>query len=238
MQYLDVDRLNAIDPREFREREPFPWINPAGLIQEPGYHRLVESLPDVSQFTATFGEARKFDQRPHDRFVLECNRRTRLPTPWTVFLHELRQVPYRTFLQRLFGVDHVVMRFHWLYTPSGCSVSPHCDGSNELGTHLFYFNTPDDWDPAWGGSTLILDDGRRISPTSAPWFDSFVSETPSQSVGNYSLLFERTDHSWHGVRELRCPSGHMRKIFGVVVSRNHPGDRLIRLWRRPRYTYF
>jgi hypothetical protein len=35
-------------------------------------------------------------------------------------------------------------------------------------------------------------------------------------LGNRSPLFARKEHSWHGVREIRCPEGHMRKVFIVV----------------------
>lgn len=238
MTYLDIKRLNSIDPTEFRNRKPYPWINPAGIILEDAHRRLVDSLPDISLFARAFGQKRKYNQTPHNRFTLEYSGQTNLPQPWKEFIGELQKLPYRTFLQNLFQVESVAMRFHWLFTPNGCSVSPHCDGANEVGTHIFYLNTPEDWDSAWGGSTLILDDGHRIPHDSAPWFDSFDSEIAADSLGNYSLLFKRTDHSWHGVREIHCPETKMRKIFSVIVSSNEPGDRFTRLWRRPRYNYF
>ncbi|MHB1959739.1 MAG: hypothetical protein ACYCO5_11980, partial [Acidobacteriaceae bacterium] len=36
--------------------------------------------------------------------------------------------------------------------------------------------------------------------------------------GNESLFFQRTEHSWHGVRPLECPSGRLRKLFIVTVN--------------------
>ena len=54
-----------------------------------------------------------------------------------------------------------------------------------------------------------------------PWF---------WAVGNDSLLFKRGEHSWHGVRELRCPEGRMRKVFIVVVNRLTPALRMQRLF--------
>jgi hypothetical protein len=238
MAYLNLDCLHALDVTEFRERKPYPWINPSGFLLDSGYQRLVDALPDVAIFKKAFAQKRKHGQAPHDRFVLEYEQSTQLPGPWREFLDELQQPLYRGFLQRSFGVSQVAMRFHWLYTPTGCSVSPHCDGANELGTHLFYFNTPADWDAEWGGATLILDDGQKLMPNGAPSFDSFDAETAAQSVGNYSLLFARTDHSWHGVRELRCPEGQMRKLFSVIVSRDKTAERGAHWWSRPRYSYF
>lgn len=238
MSYLNLARLNAIDPAAFNNQKPYPWVNPSGVLLDQAYQQLVDTLPPVTAFANSFGEQRKYGQSPHDRFLLEYDGHTTLANPWRDFLHELQQPPYREFLQRMFGVRCVALRFHWMYTPAGCSVSPHCDGANELGTHLFYFNTAQDWEPGWGGSTLILDDGQRLSPKSAPSFDEFDSETASEFLGNYSLLFRRTDHAWHGVRELRCPNGQLRKLFSVIVASDERGERIARLWNRPRYRYF
>ena len=52
--------------------------------------------------------------------------------------------------------------------------SPHCDAVWKLGSHIFYFN--EDWNPGWGGETLVLDDGGRFSRRSAPDFDDFVQQ--------------------------------------------------------------
>ena len=109
-------------------------------------------------------------------------------------------------------------RFHWHYTPSGCDVSPHCDARREHGSHLFYFNSEDDWDPAWGGSTLVLDDGGRLSYDSAPALEEFDAVYECDSIGNYSSLMLRTDHAWHAVRAIQCPEGRLRRVFIVVVN--------------------
>ena len=238
MPQLNLACLNTIDPKVFNDQKPFPWVNPCGVILDEAYRQLVETIPDVSTFAMSFGEERKYGQSPHDRFLLEYNGRVRLSNAWKEFLHELQQRPYREFLQEMFSARSVALRFHWLYTPTGCSVSPHCDGGDELGTHLFYFNTPEDWDPTWGGSTLILDDGPGLSHKTAPKFEDFKTETASQFLGNYSLLFKRTDHSWHGVRQVHCPEGRLRKLFSVIVVKDDRGDRLTRLWERSRYKYF
>lgn len=238
MAYIDLDRLEAIDPATFRRTKPYPWANPPRLLHEEAYRWLVETLPDVSLFTPHFGKQRSYGQRSHDRYVLECDDRIELAEPWREFIDELRQRPYRRFLERLLGVRRIALRFHWLYTPSGCSVSPHCDGRNEIGTHIFYFNPEEEWEPSWGGSTLVLDDGGSLAIESAPWFDSFRFATPANSAGNNSLVFARTDHSWHGVEELACPEHQMRRIFSVIVGRNRWTDRLARFGERSNKTYY
>lgn len=227
MTFLDEQRLDAIDPATFQNTKPYPWINPAGLLTDAGYRQLVATLPDLSQFTPMFGVQRSHGQQPHDRYALEYRDDLDISPAWHAFVAELRGERYGRWLETLFGRGRFQLNFHWHYTPRGCSVSPHCDATRKLGSHIFYFNTPDDWQPDWGGETLILDDGGRFAPRSAPPFEAFDSAVAGQSLGNVSLLFKRQGNSWHGVRELRCPEGHYRKVFIVVIN-----DRLRALVRR------
>ena len=41
---------------------------------------------------------------------------------------------------------------------------------------------------------------------------------PAKAIGNSSLLFMRRERSWHGVKEIRCPPDHLRKVFIVVIE--------------------
>ena len=63
-----------------------------------------------------------------------------------------------------------------------------------------------------------MDDGGAIGYTSAPKFEDFRARIDCEPTGNRSLLFLRTDHSWHGVEPLRCPEVEMRKVFIVECS--------------------
>jgi len=218
MTYLDFERLEQLDPTEYQTRSPYPWVNPEGLLSDAGFARLQETLPGVSLFEKSFGKARRGGQKSHDRFTLEYQEGLELPPPWRDFLAELRSDRYRDALRRLLGVRALRLSFHWHYAPPGCSVSPHCDAPRKLGSHIFYFNTPGDWQPDWGGETLVLDDGGRFDRDSAPEFEDFDSAITSRSIGNWSLIFSRRGNSWHGVREVRCPEGRMRKVFIVVIN--------------------
>ena len=218
MHYLNFDKLEAIDAAKFRSTSPFPWINPAGLLTEEGYDQLLNNMPDVALFEKKFGYGRIAGQKPHDRFSLEYAPGTPVPKPWQEFIAELCSDRYRNTLSRLFGARKINLRFHWHYTPNGCSVSPHTDSVREHGSQLFYFNSAKDWDPAWGGDTLVLDDGGQLEFESAPQLEDFKNEISAQSIGNYSLIFERTRHSWHAVREIRCPEDRLRCVFIVVTN--------------------
>jgi hypothetical protein len=232
MKYLDVVRLDAIDAEVFQGREPFPWINPAGLLTEDGYETLHRTLPDLSLFEKVFDKPRKYGQKPHDRYVLEWKPGTPVPPPWREFVAELESERYAAFLRRLLRLESVERRFHWHYTPKGCSVSPHCDSKRKLGSHIFYFNRSGEWDPSWGGETLILDDGGRFHSDSHPDFDDFDKVEAGHGLDNHSLIFLRKGNSWHGVREIRCPENRMRKVFIVVFEKPALIERARRLLRK------
>ena len=191
MTDLDVKRLQTINPASFRAQTSYPWVNPAGLLTNAGYDRLRETLPDVSLFTSHFGGTRVYGQQNHDRFSLPYRDDLPVAAPWKAFVAELRGSDYQAFLCRLIGARSFELSFVWHYTPQGCSVSPHCDSQRKLGSHIFYFNTEQDWDPAWGGETLILDDGGRFKYRSAPHFEEFERITVAEALGNRSLLFAR-----------------------------------------------
>lgn len=229
MDYLDAARLEVVGEKTFQTAHPYPWVNPAGLIQERAYHCLRKQLPSLALFEPSFGKRRKHGQRSHDRYSLSYHEGLPIAPAWHEFIGELKSRDYRAFLARLIGSDDFELFFHWHYTPRGCSVSPHCDARWKLGSHIFYFNTDADWDPSWGGETVILDDKGRFSRRSAPEFEDFDRVLGSRSLGNHSLLFVRNGRSWHGVREIRCPQGLMRKVFIVVIRQLSWSERLRRL---------
>ena len=225
--YLDFDALNALDPKKFQTRPPYPWLNEPGLLGESGFRALVESLPPVDQFEKRFGHQRKFGQMAHDRYALEYSPDLELAKPWQDFIAELQGERYRTWLAQMLGTRNYDLSFHWHYTPKGCSVSPHCDAKRKLGSHIFYFNTEEEWDESWGGETCILDDGAsNFDRRSSPDFEDFESSSGSNAIGNWSLLFCRRGNSWHGVREIRCPGDELRKVFIVVINRFTTADRI------------
>jgi hypothetical protein len=217
-QYIDFDALEAIDVQAFRNQRPYPWANPERLLTDAGYEALRLNMPEISLFEQKFGYKRRAGQKPHDRYSLEYEEGMPVPQPWIDFIGELRSDRYRNAIARLFNAHKPEFRFHWHYAPSGCSVSPHCDAKREHGSHLFYFNSDADWQPDWGGETLVLDDGGSMDPDSAPAFEDFKQIITCKSLGNVSAILERSDRGWHGVRKLTCPEGQMRKIFIVVVN--------------------
>ena len=220
MQYLDFDKLDAVDAQAFAQTKPYPFINPAGLLTAEGHARLIQEQLDVSVLQPSFGRKRSHGQYAHDRYVLEyAAGLEQVPAAWEAFIAELRGPEYSRFIRRMYRCRTFHLNMHWHYAPSGCSVSPHCDAIHKRGSHIFYLNTSEDWDPEWGGGTLILEDNGRFKVDSAPAFDDFDRIITSECMGNVSTLFERRKRSWHGVRELTCPQDKLRKVFIVVINR-------------------
>lgn len=226
MTYLDHARLSQIagEAPDFLERAPFPWAGLQGVIREDGFERLCDSMPGLELLSAEFGRARGHGQQSHDRYALQYGPALapRLSRAWRDFVEELHSEPYTTFVRELWGLrrrERFELSMHWHYAPAGASVSPHTDARRKVGSHIFYFNTPEDWDPAWGGQTLVLDDAGRLNAHASPGFGTLPQVAASTILGNRSFVFKRTEHSWHAVAPVTCPPGKLRKVFIVVVNR-------------------
>ena len=220
LKYLNTETLSAIQPEDFHSRKPYPWANPYGILTEWGYRELATHMPDIAYFEKDFGSARKYGQPPHDRYRFWYNKtKGIIPTEWQAFIDELNGKEYHDCIEGLMRVKNFDLRLEWHYTVNGCSVSPHLDGTSTIGAHLFYFNLPEEWNEAWGGETLILDEGEKsIGMQSSPSFDDFIIH-PIKHVGNYSSIFKNQSNAWHGVRELTSPAGVSRKIFTVFIEK-------------------
>ena len=222
---IDPVALAAIRPEVVAAAEPYPWCQPEMLIREGAYQQLLEELPEAAGFREIAGKRRRYGQESHDRLALDYAPGIPLSPLWQRFVDELHDDPYRAKVSALLGREDFFLTFHWHYTPNGCSVSPHCDATWKLGSQIFYFNDENEWDPQWGGATVVLDDGGAIGYSSAPQFEDFRGRIDCEPTGNRSLLFLRTDHSWHGVEPLRSPEGKMRKVFIVEFRKDSIRER-------------
>ncbi len=232
-ELLDSQKLASITTSEFRDAEPYPWLNPEGVLRPEAFDLLRANMPSLDVMKPSFGRKRAHGQQPHDRYALEYRPDLEIHPAWHQLITELNGPVYQGFLRRLFNTSQFTLSYHWHYAPRGASVSPHCDAKRKLGSHIFYFNTEEDWDASWGGETLVLDDNGKFSRNSAPAFEDFEGAITANAMGNRSFLFQRRGNSWHGVKELKCPEGMLRKVFIIVVNGNGPMARLRRLFYKP-----
>lgn len=230
---IDAEALAAIATGDFRDAHPYPWLNPEGVLTDAAFELLRVNMPRVDQMKASFGRKRAHGQTPHDRYSLEYHPDLDVHPGWHQLVGEFNGPVYQGWLARLFDTRRFRLTYHWHFAPRGASVSPHCDAKRKIGSHIFYFNSPEEWSADWGGETVILDDGGRLSRASAPDFEDFDQSWPADAMGNRSLLFQRQGNSWHGVRELLCPEDRLRKVFIIVVNADTLGGRLRRLFHRP-----
>jgi hypothetical protein len=230
---LDANTLAGIATDSFRKADPYPWLNPEGVLTEEAFETLRQNMPPLDRMKASFGRKRAHGQKPHDRYALEYRPDLDIHPAWHRLVEELNGPVYQDWLARLFATRRFRLSYHWHYAPQGASVSPHCDAKRKLGSHIFYFNTPDEWDASWGGETVILDDDGRFSRASAPDFGDFERSWTANAMGNRSLLFQRQGNSWHGVKALDCPEDRLRKVFIVVVNADTLTGRIRRLFHKP-----
>ena len=237
MTCLDHRRLAELakGADEFLARKPFPWAGFKGVLRDETFARLCAELPRLEMLASEFGKTRGHGQQSHDRFALQYNPvlDPHLSPSWRDFIRELHAEPYLSFVRATWGLsprERFELSMHWHYAPAGASVSPHVDARRKYGSHIFYFNTPDDWDPAWGGQTLVLDAEGKLPPHASPAFGALREVAASEILDNRSFVFKRTDHSWHAVAPITAPPGKLRKVFIVVVNRVG----LQVLWRRLR----
>lgn len=233
---LAHDRLAEL-PAAFRDAKPFAHAALDGPLTADAFATLGRELPPLSRFARHEGVARRFGQRPHDRFYLELTaaptetapgaiRLEELSPAWRRFVEELRGEPYFSTVVRALGARRATLRFMWHVGVAGSEVSPHRDARKKLGTHIFYFNTEEDWSPAWGGATVLL--GGRRTRAMNPEFDEFETATDVPFLGNRSLLFRNDRTAWHGMRRIDAPEGAERRLFNVVFDRvDARGARLV-----------
>jgi hypothetical protein len=219
MEYLNRACIEGISSDAFRTTQPYPWVNATGTLLPEAFETLRQTLPDASTFIKHENKKRGYGQAPHNRYILHYLPGMQLAKPWQEFVGELLHGDtYQSFLRRMLGPHKFILTLEWYYAWHGCSVSPHCDAKRKLATHIFYFNTEKDWQPDWGGKILMLDDDKKWKAHSAPGFDELRVAASLNPWGNASLFFQRTPHSWHGVRPLECPPDTLRKLFIVTVN--------------------
>ena len=201
---FDQSLMQDFDRNSFTERSPFPWCNFQSLLTEATFQSLYAEFPSLDFFETHEGMARKYGQRPHDRYYLAYEetiyknlerdhnqpqkkgviRHEQLPKPWQNFMSALQSDPgYRQFICELLGVKSFTARYAWHVATAGRSVSPHVDARNKIGTHIFYFNTADDWKAEWGGSTLVLSekDHEGMNPEISDFWQSRGRRSNEQS---------------------------------------------------------
>lgn len=229
--FINYDYLQGFDGASFRTSQPFPWASSNQFLNPEGFQALLEEFPGIEWFERHEHLPKPHFQRPHNRYYLAYEKslyhphgdnaqgtikHVDLPRCWQSFIKELDGSQYRDFIKALLGVSSFKARYAWHIGVTGSEVSPHCDAGVKAGTHIFYFNTSNDWMMEWGGTTLVL--GDKQTSEMNPEFEDFNVAAPVPFLDNHSFLFKNTDDAWHGVRALICPAGRYRRSFNVIFE--------------------
>ncbi len=232
---MTMFNITLLEPRgaTARGEVPCPWYSLDGFLTDHAFATLNTEFPPLDLFEHHEGLYRKHGQRPHNRYYLAfeksiynqandagdkgCARLADLSAGWQAFINELTTGElYTKFVANAFNVDQFDIRLAWHMAGRGDDVSPHRDATAKLGTHIFYFNTTQDWREEWGGGTVLLE-GRNVERMN-PEYDDFDRTHTVPILNNKSLLFKNTPDAWHGVEPLQCPQGKYRRIFTVVFT--------------------
>ncbi|NEO90353.1 MAG: 2OG-Fe(II) oxygenase [Moorea sp. SIO3G5] len=239
-KFLDYDLLQSLNKDLFILKYPFPWLNFNQFLTSEVFKKLNHDFPRLNYFEKHKAIKRVYGQKPHDRYYLAYeksnyhlhNRKKKgivklkqLPKSWQRFMEELEtSLDYQNFIKSLFEVSDFRVRYAWHVGVTNSDVSPHIDDPKKIGTHILYFNTSEDWNPDWGGSTLIL--GGKLTNAMNPDFTDFTTITPTQFLDNFSFIFKNTPNAWHGVKPLTCPQGKYRRIFNIIFEFSDPKRQL------------
>ena len=223
MQFINESVMNGLERHgAFRQQQPYPWLNPKGFLHG---RWLIARLVDTccrSRNCSTSDSARSASTARAPRPVCRWTSAPDLPLApaWRDFVDELQS---RALSWISSAACSAAGRFACcsalaLHAERLLGVAP-LRRRRKLGSHIFYFNTDNDWQPDWGGETLILDDNGRFGAGSAPKFEDFDRVMPARGRRQFSACCSmRRERSWHGVKEIRCPPDHLRKVFIVVIE--------------------
>jgi len=202
---LDRDALRA----RFRAAEPFPFVVIEDFLDPDFALEVARSYPnyeDAQQLGRTFkgvNENRKVQICDYDRF----------PNPVKKLADALAAPEFRQALSEISGIPDLLWDDSYAgggmhqTGPHGL-LDVHVDFNRLEGTGnfrrlnlLLYLNP--EWSSEWGGALELWDrDVRKCHHTLVP-------------AQNRCVIFETSEHSFHGVTRLTCPPAMSRKSFAL-----------------------
>ena len=227
------------------------------------YQRLLASFPDKRWFTSVIeGDKKMISTREEPELVAKlCQEHPE----WQNLFDQLRGEAFleslyallKAPLQRIRGPlgarrwtfdrrsirrprdwfkRQAIIGFQFSRLEAGSFVPPHTDAPEKLATVLLYF-TPPNWQPAWGGETLLYTpsdpDLRRNWHNRRVPFDKAIPAFSNGYVGNRLFIFTKCAESLHGVPPIECPPDTARISLNINVLLRAP-SRFRRLRKRLR----
>jgi hypothetical protein len=211
--------------RAFGSASPFPHVVMDGFLEEDLCRRIAAEFPryDAELFRNEWGELGK----AHHEGV------EKIGPAFAELDAGLRSQAFLGFLSRVTGIYGLLFDPYYFgggthENLQGMELDPHIDFNLHPETKLhrrlnllLYLN--EEWDDAWGGALEL-----HTNPWLHPSEDRVVTVSPSF---NRCVVFETSDHSWHGFRRIDLPPdrrGVSRRSFAMYLyTRERPGCQLI-----------
>jgi hypothetical protein len=209
---LDEEALR----RAYRAAEPFPFVVIDGFLEAGFARELASSLPSLESARRSGREFKAVNERGK----VQVTRSEAFP-PAVRALNELMAAPALLgALERITGVRGLLADeelvgggIHLMDRGAHLDVHVDFDRIEERNLYrrlnlLLFLN--EDWKDEWGGELELWDaDVKRRHHAFAPRLNRLV-------------LFETSDHSFHGVRRVRCPDGVLRRSFATYYYTREP----------------
>jgi len=188
----------------FASARPFPFVAIDDFLDPAFAREVAGSFP---RFEDTRRHGRTF-RGVNEHLKVQTTTPSRFPPPIRRLSDALATKAFREAAAEISGIPNLLWDpgFHgggMHQTAASGRLDVHVD-FNRLDTPriyrrlnlLIYLN--ERWSPAWGGQLELWN--RNVSRC----------EQSFAPVLNRAILFETSDHSWHGVQPVRCPPGIQR----------------------------
>ncbi|AUG78269.1 Putative Hydroxylase [Kitasatospora sp. MMS16-BH015] len=194
--------------------EPYRWALAQDLLPAGARARLRADLPELDAFRRI--ERAAGGDKQYGMYVLPLVSRGE-PLPglaqagpaWRELAESVLGGAYRAWVEEAVGAETADCPIDlgvFVFGP-GDGVSPHTDKADKWATHVFYLN--EEWCEADGGSFQVRADP---SPGSPP----VASVVPG---GGRSVVFARSDASWHAVAPIAPTAPEYRYTVQVEMWR-------------------
>lgn len=208
---------------EFRRARPFRHLQLDGFLAPEFAQRLLDEFPDFER-----GNARNEHGELGGKSVVEQIRE--LGSAFTALDDLVRSEAFLRWLSQATGIPE--LRYDPWYFGGGTHDNRH---GQELDPHVDFNRHPEDgshrrlnlivylnhgWQDAWGGSLELHSDPRRED-------DAVSLITP---LFNRCVVFETTEHSWHGFSRIQLPEDQRQRSRKSVAlyfyTRERPAEEM------------
>lgn len=198
---------------------PFPHAFIHNFIKSQTYETLLKNFPANGFFCSKrlSGSDKTYLVDNHILFALENQRKSEsiINNPnWCALIDAITSVEYKEAVSALFNVNlkYLPMEITLKRYQKEHHISPHTDREESKATHLIFFN--DHWKFDWGGELCLMSSAHKIENKIPPLRDN-------------SIIFLRTEDSWHAVTECQAPIPRiaLQVVFWRSKQRTRPDGR-------------